>query len=92
MKTYQLKTWKQFYQSVVDGSKKFEIRQNDRNFQVGDILELVEVDEYRNLLPTGRSCQVRVTYLYRGSRNNAFGLKDGHVVMSIERLEGETDG
>lgn len=38
MKNHQLKTWKQFYQSVFDGSKKFEIRQNDRDFQVGDVM------------------------------------------------------
>lgn len=83
---HQLKTWKQFYQDVLDENKRFEIRLNDRNFQVGDCLDLIEVDEYNLLAPTGRVCRVEVTYVYRGTRNNAFGLKDGHVVMSINLL------
>jgi len=39
---HELKTWPKPFQQVVNKGKRFEIRRNDRNFQVGDILVLKE--------------------------------------------------
>lgn len=39
---HQLKTWPQFFERIANGSKTFELRQNDRDFQAGEILELRE--------------------------------------------------
>lgn len=41
---HELKIWPQFYRRVADGSKTFEIRDNDRGFQMGDTCELREYD------------------------------------------------
>lgn len=41
---HDLKIWPQFYSRVADGSKTFEIRDNDRNFQMGDTVTLREWD------------------------------------------------
>lgn len=41
---HELKIWPQFYQRVADGSKTFEVRNNDRNFQFGDTVTLREYD------------------------------------------------
>ncbi len=40
MKTHELKLDINYFEDVKSGLKNFEIRKNDRDFQVGDILEL----------------------------------------------------
>lgn len=41
---HELKIWPQYYARVADGSKTFEIRENDRGFQPGDTVILKEFD------------------------------------------------
>ena len=41
---HELKIWPQFYCRVADGTKTFELRENDRGFQPGDIVVLKEWD------------------------------------------------
>ena len=47
---HELKTWPQFWPALCDGSKTFELRKNDRGFEVGDILILLmdECDRCKN--------------------------------------------
>jgi hypothetical protein len=42
MKKHTLKCWPQFFAEVLNGSKPFEIRYNDRGYEVGDMLRLEE--------------------------------------------------
>lgn len=41
---HELKIWPEFYKRVADGSKTFEVRDNDREFQCGDTVTLKEWD------------------------------------------------
>lgn len=41
---HDLKIWPQYYCRVADGSKTFEVRENDRGFQSGDTVTLKEWD------------------------------------------------
>ena len=42
MQQHHLKTWPAEFSAVISGQKKFELRRNDRDFQVGDVLVLKE--------------------------------------------------
>ena len=64
-----LKTWPEYFEAVASGAKTFELRFDDRGYQVGDHLVLREwsvTDGY-----TGRVVIKRVSYVLRGG---AFGL------------------
>lgn len=41
---HELKIWPQYYCRVADGSKTFEVRNNDRGYQPGDLVVLSEFD------------------------------------------------
>lgn len=42
--THELKIWPVYYRRVAEGSKTFEVRENDRDFQAGDDVILYEWD------------------------------------------------
>ncbi|MDE2107299.1 MAG: DUF3850 domain-containing protein [Patescibacteria group bacterium] len=75
-----MKCWPEYFEAIGEGRKTFEVREDDRNFQVGDSLELREwnpkTQEY-----TDRWIWCRVKYLLRGG---AWGVSPRHVVMAIE--------
>ena len=39
---HDLKCWTLFFKALEDGSKTFEVRKADRNYQVGDVLRIKE--------------------------------------------------
>ena len=44
MKTHMLKCWPEYFKQVKAGTKTFGIRENDRDYQVGDVLYLQEFE------------------------------------------------
>ncbi|MUG99823.1 DUF3850 domain-containing protein [Scytonema sp. UIC 10036] len=81
MKTHELKTWKPFFEAVISGEKTFEIRKDDRGFEVGDILHLIEVDPDNNLQPTGRIARFTITYILRGEQ---WGVMSEYAILAIK--------
>lgn len=69
-----LKLNSEYYDDVVSGFKKFEIRFNDRDYKVGDILVL---EEYDGIDYTGDRCKRIVTYI------TDYAQQDGYVVLGI---------
>lgn len=85
---HELKTDPDVYQAMKAGWKNFEIRFNDRDFVVGDILLLRETrhsgEQMESGYPlgyTGEEMRVEVTYILPGP---IYGLKPGWVIMSVE--------
>lgn len=75
---HELKTWPQYFQAVWDGTKTFEVRRNDRNFQVGDMLVLIEWDPEKDVW-TGSGVCKKVSYIL----DDPNFVKDGYVVMGL---------
>ena len=80
---HMLKTWLGPFEAVLRGKKHCEIRrEDDRFFEVGDIILLQEWDEVRKV-HTGRSIMVTISHIIRGPE---WDVPVGMVVMSIERM------
>lgn len=75
---HQLKIGASFFKDVCTGKKSFEIRKNDRNYQVGDMLELIEYSDGNS---TGRTVKVCITYILE----DYTGIKEGYCIMAITR-------
>ena len=75
-----LKCWPEFFDSIIRGQKPWEVRKNDRNFQVGDVLLLKEWKPGVDY--TGRSIKVYVELVIDLS---AIGCP-GYVGMTIRPL------
>lgn len=78
---HRLKTWAPYFNAVIDGIKPFEVRRDDRGFQRGDRVRLVETAERDgDWIPTGREAEYRITYVLPGGQ---FGIEPGHVVFGL---------
>jgi hypothetical protein len=79
---HTLKCWPEYIQPIIDGKKKFEIRKHDRDFQVGDLLELQEYNPI-NKSYTDRKILVSITHIMRGP---TMGISNGYCIMSIDPI------
>lgn len=79
-KTHELKCWPQYFDAIVHRKKTFEVRHNDRDYGIGDVLILREYDNDKKEY-TRRQTRVRVTNIF-----SDFGLQPGWVVMAIDRV------
>lgn len=69
---HELKILDTYFDAVDNGIKPFEVRKNDRNFQVGDMLYLKEItrtkpdDDMEKCATetyTGRTCEKYISYI-----------------------------
>jgi len=71
-KTHELKIEDEYLTALLDGSKTFEVRFNDRDYQIGDVLRFAGVHEFT------------VTYML--THEQFFkGLAPGFVVLGVQR-------
>ena len=77
---HQLKIESKYFEDIASGKKTFEVRNNDRNFIVGDFLALNELNKTGEHKETGRCCLVFVTYIL----DDPAYCKEGYVVLGLE--------
>lgn len=78
--THNLKIYKEYFEPVLNGSKTFEIRKNDRNYRVGDRIVLNELQDDKKTY-TGRYFKGVITYV------TDYAQKDGYVVFSFRKAD-----
>lgn len=81
-----LKTWPVYFAALADGRKTYELRRDDRGFEVGDVLRLREWDPRMGTQfgpggYTGREVQRVITHVLRDAPG--FGLADGYALLSL---------
>ena len=79
-RTHELKTLSPFWDAIESGEKTFEIRENDRGFQKGDLLVL---KRYKPGEVYARPPELKrqITYVLSG-----WGLKNGYVALGLGPL------
>lgn len=81
---HNLKTVRPYIDDVRSGIKPFEVRKDDRNYQVGDTLTLqsYENGEYLKDDPF----TVIITYILGRTDNERIFVRDGYVILGIKSL------
>lgn len=87
MRTIHKKIWKQSFDKIVSGEKKFELRLADFAVDPGDTLVLEEWDKDKNTY-TGRKIEVTVGSIFK-TKDQPFWPKEdvekyGFQILSIE--------
>lgn len=89
--THYLKTLPVYFDAVQRGDKTFEIRKNDRDFQTGDMLVLLEHQPPVAALPgvitvavpsALRELTARVSYVFHDTFGG-YGLERGYVILGL---------
>lgn len=81
--THDLKCWPEYFMAILNGDKTFEVRQNDRDFKVWDLLRLREyVPESQSY--TGRIIMAHVTHIMYGPKESPVTLPEGICIMAIK--------
>lgn len=76
--THVLKCWPEYFQAVLRGEKRFEIRRNDRGgFQTGDHVTLREYEPGTDSY-TGAELRFRIGYI------TSYEQQPGFVVFALE--------
>ena len=95
---HELKTWPEFFDAVERGEKTFEVRKDDRGFQVGDELRLARFQPVpgsidgmggfftRAEMSKPAVIRARITYKLPGGR---FGIDPSWCVLGFHIIEGD---
>lgn len=84
MAIHRLKTWPVYFSKLLTGNKTFELRKNDRDFKVGDILVLEEfASETKEF--SGRSLEFQITYILE--LDAYLGLDSNFVILGIRETK-----
>lgn len=81
MKTHSLKTWPEYFEAILCGRKRFELRKNDRNYRVGDTLLLKEWDPNKKAF-SGLWVRGVVTYILN-SGEFMIAINSDYCIMSF---------
>lgn len=75
---HELKILPGYFDAVKSGAKRFELRENDRNYKVGDAVIMREWNgDY-----TGNEITATITYVLKDCPS--YGLMNGYCILGIK--------
>lgn len=78
MNIHNLKIAPRWFEDVKSGNKNFEVRINDRDYKVGDILIL---NEFLDGFYTGRKIERTISYIFYGKPK--YGIINGFCILGL---------
>ena len=78
---HQLKIKQCYLYHILEGIKTFEIRKNDRDFQVGDTIRFLPIEEENKFV--GSLKDYRINYVL----SDFAGLQQNHVCLAITPID-----
>lgn len=79
--THALKTWPEYFSLIKDDTKTFELRKDDRPFEIGDTVILQEYSP-PDTGYTGREEERVISYILRDVPH--LGLKKGYCILGLK--------
>ena len=73
---HEIKILPKYYDAVISNIKHFELRKDDRDYQVGDFVVL---KEWENGEYTGRDTRFKIEHILRDCAE--YGLMDGYCIL-----------
>ena len=101
MQLHNLKIKYEYLVAVTAGIKTFELRKNDRNYQVGDLIQFTVIDrpttKFKGITPTLNDLSLaiysetlyRITYILENVPE--YGLDKDYCILGIKKLEIKED-
>jgi hypothetical protein len=83
---HDLKLDIEFCDAILNGSKSFEIRINDRGFQKGDQIKFIPVRGSLPIIHEIAKARFEITYVLNG-----YGLKEDFVCLAIKKVKVDND-
>ena len=88
MKLHELKIKHEYLIEVDRGRKTFELRKNDRDYQVGDLIHFVDIDGNNHIIgnpPYNKKLVFQITYILKDVPE--YGLDKDYCILAIKKLE-----
>lgn len=90
MKLHELKIKHEYLIDVSLGRKTFELRKNDRDYQVGDLIRFIDIREddtskFRIEPYVDENQLYRITYVLKDVEK--YGLDKDYCILAIKKLE-----
>lgn len=92
MTLHELKILHEYLIDVSIGKKTFELRKNDRDYQVGDLIRFIDIREddstaNKNQIEPNidENTLYRITYVLKGVEK--YGLDKNYCILAIKKLD-----
>ena len=88
MTTHKVKSWSYFFDAIKRGDKLHDLRLNDRDYRVGDMLILERYDPFKGEY-TGQVHPVEVSFITSSQYPCAFSssvLPKDYVILSLHKV------